>query len=179
METNIFARRLKETRQNLNKSMSDLAEETGLTASAISSYEKEDGKTPSLINAQKIATALGVSLDWLSGMDEVQSDDNLCKEEIAANVLKAIDVLKKHTPFFVLPTTVVDQQSYNLVMAINNISLSEYLSESAMMDKAIQVSNMSPQLQSMVKSEIKKKFIKILANKMIDGVIADDNGYPF
>lgn len=179
MSENIFAKRLRETRQNLNKSMADIASETGLTASAISSYEKEDGKTPSLINAQKIALALGVSLDWLSGMDDITQGRDLPKEIVAENVLKAIDVLKKHTPFYRIEQGKVADRYYNLVIGIDNFQLENYLCEMETIDKAIELSGMSPQLQNMVKNEIKKKYIDLLAADIKDGIIRDDKGSAF
>lgn len=177
MDMNVFAKRLKDTRQNLDMSMADLAEKTELTTSAISSYEKAGGKVPSLANAQKIASVLGVSLDWLSGADDISLNENAPKEVIAENVIKAIDVLRKHTPFYVIYESKVNDQFYNFIIGINNSQLPSYLSEMESINKAIEISEMSLPLQSMVKNEIKKKYIEAIAEEIKDGIIRDDDGF--
>lgn len=93
---NLFAERLKEARLRANMNMADLAKKTGLTASAISSYEAMDeakNKAPSLPNAMKLAQALGVSLEWLSGFNTVKATDIFPLEEVAEKVLIALDLL--------------------------------------------------------------------------------------
>lgn len=179
MDMNIFAKRLKETRQSLNMSMADLAEKTDLTASAISSYEKADGKIPSLLNAHKIASALGVSLDWLSGTDDVSLNTNAPNEIIAENVLKSIDFLKEHTSFHIVKSSSVENNFFNLIIGINSVQLYQYLSEMESIEQAIEISNMSLPLQNMVKNEIKKKYIDLIVKGMCDGKLHEDDGFPF
>lgn len=76
-QDNIFAKRLKESRLRTGLKQADLAEKAGITAASISAYESADGtkgKNPSLENAKAIAKALGVSLDWLCGLSDSNSD---------------------------------------------------------------------------------------------------------
>lgn len=72
MSLTIFAQRMKQSRENKGLKQNELAKIVGVTPTTISAYEKSDdegnGKKPTLENAQAIAKALGVSLDWLSGM---------------------------------------------------------------------------------------------------------------
>ena len=71
MSLTIFAQRMKQAREQKNMKQNELAKIVGVTPTTISSYEKSDdegnGKKPTLENAQAIAKALGVSLDWISG----------------------------------------------------------------------------------------------------------------
>lgn len=71
MSLTIFAQRMKQAREQKNMKQNELAKAVGVTPTTISAYEKSDnegnGKKPTLENAQAIAKALGVSLDWLSG----------------------------------------------------------------------------------------------------------------
>lgn len=67
-ETTIFAKRMRETREKKGLKQKELAEHIGVTPQTISAYEK-NGKAPTLDNAIAIANTLGVSLDWLCGID--------------------------------------------------------------------------------------------------------------
>lgn len=69
----VFAQRLREARQKKKMTQAELAERINASPATISAYEHEDsqkGKNPSLSNAQDIALVLGVSLDWLCGIEE-------------------------------------------------------------------------------------------------------------
>lgn len=68
MKNTFFAQRLKEARTSQNLTQAELANKAGVTAATVSAYESANGakgKNPSLENAEKLANALGVSLDWL------------------------------------------------------------------------------------------------------------------
>ncbi len=64
----IFGERLLEARKRQRMTQQDLADRVGVTRSAIGGYELED-KDASYGVLVKIATALGVSTDFLLGMD--------------------------------------------------------------------------------------------------------------
>lgn len=74
MALTIFAERMKQARTKAGLKQKELADIVHVTPTTISAYEKADidgnGKNPTLENAQKIATALGVSLDWMCGNDK-------------------------------------------------------------------------------------------------------------
>ena len=63
----VFGQRVKQLRQELGLSQRDFAEKIGITASALSSYEK-GLKNPSVNVAINIASIFSVSLDWLCGL---------------------------------------------------------------------------------------------------------------
>lgn len=66
----IFSDRLKTRRTEKGLSQADLAKAVGVSAATISSYETPNGtKIPALDKAEAIAEALGVSLDWLCGLE--------------------------------------------------------------------------------------------------------------
>lgn len=70
----IFAQRLKYCREHAKLKQNELAIKAGVTPTALSTYEafttSPNGKKPSLHSAVKLAKALGVSLDWLCGIDD-------------------------------------------------------------------------------------------------------------
>lgn len=73
--TRSFSERLKEARLKRKMKITELAAIAGVSTVTISSYEREEGaKVPSLDKAFVIAQALGVSLDWLCGVDEQNGD---------------------------------------------------------------------------------------------------------
>lgn len=61
--------RLVEARENLRWTQSDLAQATGLQPAAVSHFECGH-RLPSLPNAVRLADALRVSLDWLTGRND-------------------------------------------------------------------------------------------------------------
>lgn len=68
-DTATFGSRLKFLRIKLKLSQRDFAEKIGITASALSSYEKGQ-KNPSVNVAIAIANQFHVSLDWLCGISD-------------------------------------------------------------------------------------------------------------
>jgi len=70
----LFSKRLKEAREAKGLKQRELAERIGVSYQTVSSYEKADAsgkvKSPTLDNATAIAKELGVSLDWLCGIEE-------------------------------------------------------------------------------------------------------------
>lgn len=72
----IVGERIKECRQRHELSMTELAEKTCLTISAISQFESGE-RAPSLESLNKLADAFQVSVDYLMGRDEEISDENI------------------------------------------------------------------------------------------------------
>lgn len=67
-----FGQRLSFMRQKLGMSQAELAEKVNMSPASIISYEKAQ-KAPSITTAYRISKALGVSLDWLSGLTDNES----------------------------------------------------------------------------------------------------------
>lgn len=66
---NLLVRRLAEARENVKWTQLDLAKATGLQPAAISHFECGQ-RLPSLRNIVRLANALRVSLDWLTGRND-------------------------------------------------------------------------------------------------------------
>ncbi len=66
-----FGQRLKEQRTKKGLNQKELSSICGVSTQTISGYEK-GGKLPTIDNAARLAKALGVSLDWLAGIDTPQ-----------------------------------------------------------------------------------------------------------
>ncbi len=89
MELQVFSDRIKKLRLSLDMTQKKFAEEIGITASALSSYEK-NLKNPSIAVAKKIAEAFHVSIDWLCGLSDKMKNGN--EPETYADI---IDLLVK------------------------------------------------------------------------------------
>ncbi len=69
MENNIFATRLNQAREKSGLSLRALSQTAEVSPQSMSQYAKGDAMPP-LRSAIKIAEKLGVSLDWLCGLQE-------------------------------------------------------------------------------------------------------------
>lgn len=69
-----IASKIKSLRESANWSQSELARQAGVTSAAISQLEKGD-RTPSLIVSRKLAAALKVSVNELTGEDVPSSSE--------------------------------------------------------------------------------------------------------
>lgn len=68
---NGISKRLKEARRQKHLRQRELADMIGVTVATISSYERNDApKTPSVRVLIQLAEALGVSLNWLCGVND-------------------------------------------------------------------------------------------------------------
>lgn len=72
----LFGKRLADTRKNKNISQDELAKNIGVHAPIIGRYEREEVK-PSVEVAVKIAEALGCSLDYLTGITNLEIDKDV------------------------------------------------------------------------------------------------------
>lgn len=78
IELEIFAQRLRELRISLGMTQKEFASELNITASALSSYEKNN-INPSISIAKRIAEKYHVSIDWLCGLTDKQNYDSKIK----------------------------------------------------------------------------------------------------
>lgn len=72
----LFGERLVNTRKKRKMSQDELAKQIGVHAPVIGRYERDEVK-PSIETAFKIAKALGVSLDYLTGLTELELDKSI------------------------------------------------------------------------------------------------------
>lgn len=166
---NLFAERLKEARLRANMNMADLAKKTGLTASAISSYETTDeakNKAPSLPNAMKLAQALGVSLEWLSGFDTIQAASSLSYEAIAANILNALDILENYAGLRLETKIYAGTVNPQYEVYMHSGALFEYVDKMKTVDEAIKVSHLDDEMATIMRNKVREDYIKVIAKKI-------------
>ena len=72
----LFGERLLSTRKKKKISQDELAKQIGVHAPVIGRYERDEVK-PSIETAFKIAKALKVSLDYLTGLSDLELDKNI------------------------------------------------------------------------------------------------------
>ena len=85
--------RLKDLRLERDLKLEQLAEQTGLSKSALSSYESEDFKDISHYALIKLAKFYGVTADYLLGLSETKHRPNAQLEELHLND-EMIELLK-------------------------------------------------------------------------------------
>ncbi len=88
LELQIFSERLKELRIEKGLTQAQFVEELGITASALSAYEK-NLKNPSISVAKRIAEKYHVSVDWLCGLSD--------SKNVNAELLTYSDVIRELT----------------------------------------------------------------------------------
>lgn len=95
IELQVFSDKLKELRQSLNMTQQEFVSDIGITASALSAYEKNQ-KTPSIGVVKRIAEKYNISIDWLCGLSDKKqlSDIYTTYGEIAAELFKIDDSLE-------------------------------------------------------------------------------------
>ena len=85
--------RLKDLRNSHNLTLKELAEQTGLSASALGSYETDDDKEISPYSITTLAKFYGVSTDYLLGLTETKNHPNTELHELGLSD-EMIDLLK-------------------------------------------------------------------------------------
>ena len=93
----LFGERLLSTRKKKKISQDELAKRIGAHAPIIGRYEREEVK-PSVEIATKIAEALGVSLDYLTGLSDIELDKN------TVDIVTSLQNLKKEDQQHILTT---------------------------------------------------------------------------
>mgnify|MGYP002376883415 CR=1 FL=1 len=100
-ELMLFGERLLSVRKRKKISQDELAKKLGIHAPVIGRYERNEVK-PSIEVAANLANALGVSLDYLVGVTDLELDNDIVEKIIAIqqlndndknHILKTIDAL--------------------------------------------------------------------------------------
>lgn len=81
------------TRKKKKISQEELAKQIGVHAPVIGRYERDEVK-PSIETAFKIAKALGVSLDYLTGLSDLELDKNIV--DVVTNLQKLNNEDREH-----------------------------------------------------------------------------------
>lgn len=94
IELQIFADKLKELRLSLGLTQAEFVEKLGITASALSAYEKNQ-KNPSISIVKKIAEQYNVSIDWLCGLTNKKHVNNIIST--VSDIVKLLLQIEKNT----------------------------------------------------------------------------------
>jgi len=86
----LFGERLLQVRKRRKVSQDDLAKKLGVHAPVIGRYERGEVK-PSIETAARMAEALGVSLDYLTGLSDQELDQDIMKQINELQSLKTED----------------------------------------------------------------------------------------
>ncbi len=89
----LFGERLLSTRKKKKISQDELAKQIGVHAPVIGRYERDEVK-PSIETAFKIAKSLEVSLDYLTGLSDLELDKNIV--DVVVSLQKLNDKDKEH-----------------------------------------------------------------------------------
>ncbi len=156
MSLTIFAERLKQAREACSLKQNELAKIVGVTPATISAYENSDGgkngKKPTLENAQNIASALGVSLDWLCGLNEI----NLKKEPKAIGIFEALmfimcNIKNTSISFDELPKPCAKLQFFD-------VNIYSFIKEYTQIDNFLKDTRYSDYLKNSLKKAITEKY---------------------
>lgn len=105
----LFGERLLNTRKKKKISQEELAKKIGVHAPIIGRYEREEVK-PSIEMAVKIANALEISLDYLTGISDIELDKNIT--DIITNLQK-LNLQDKEHIFTTVNALVRDAKARN------------------------------------------------------------------
>lgn len=143
-DLSVFSQRLKEARVSCGFTQQDLAQKANVTAATISSYENSTSskesklaKFPSLDKVVAIAEALGVSIDWLCGLELKSTDVSEEKYYRLSTILYCIEEFLQKTNCDVnynIQSEYIGDFSYNVIncnIGIDNYYIADYLNKRA------------------------------------------------
>ena len=93
LELQVFADRLKELRTSLELTQAQFVADLGITASALSAYEKNT-KNPSIIVAKRIADKYNISVDWLIGLSNNKNINEECTTY--SDIIRMLFIVEKY-----------------------------------------------------------------------------------
>ena len=105
----LFGERLLSTRKKMKMSQEELAKKVGVHAPVIGRYERDEVK-PSIETAFKIAKALEVSLDYLTGLSDLELNESVIN---IINDLQGLNVEDKEHIFTTINALLRDAQARN------------------------------------------------------------------
>lgn len=118
--------RLKDLRVERGLTLGQLAEQTGLSKSALGSYETEDFKDISHYALIRLAKFYGVTADYLLGLSEMKNHPNAIVDTMSATVIKKHNPGMSDTQLRQLITAHIDEDEfcrYVIQRDINGIAL--------------------------------------------------------
>lgn len=160
----LFSKRLKEARTDKNMTQKELSEKSGVSTVMISAYERSNtnsGKNPALNNIYAIATALGVSMDWLCGLTENTTIDNTGEKLTTRMLLLSLYYIVKNNNVTESPI------SYNgITQYIYDISVDygchafAFIEDCQKLKKALQLDILNDEMKHNLINGVIEKYIK-------------------
>lgn len=175
MDISVFSERLTQARQKKKLNFKELSKISGITATAISYYEKGT-KVPQLDSASKLAVALGVSLDWLCGIenDVTNSNDNV-------SILNSLILCLDKFPNTI--NTNNDIMELDFIFSLSDDAITNFIYEFNSIKRLKQTSDVftgemyNTLISALIKKYQDKALCKTLYDEFVD--IPDDEDLPF
>lgn len=154
-ELQVFSDRLKEIRNKLNLTQVAFAEGIGITASALSAYEN-NLKNPSLGVVKKIAEKYNISIDWLCGLTNTTSGEDIITYKDVLNLIVQI-TLSKHKKELCIE---FNEQGPYIGIYFHNQEMSDGLSDVKKIFSLFHSESIDKEMYTVLAESILKKYDK-------------------
>lgn len=117
-DVKLFSERLKKARTDKGYSQEDLAKKIGVSSATISSYESlKNPKICAFDKACSLAETLGVSLDWLCGIEKEANNSKLTFKDVMNAIIiltriKGTSLVASKNPNFSIPSCEININSW-------------------------------------------------------------------
>ena len=167
----LFSKRLKEARTDKNMTQKELSEKSGVSTVMISAYERSNtnsGKNPALNNIYAIATALGVSIDWLCGLTENTNINNENAEEITArDFLQSLYYLVNNCNVTITNANYDSIDNYFYEINVNqNCRAFDFIQDSLKVKEALQLDVLNNEMKQNLVNGVIEKYVKLSDNSV-------------
>lgn len=175
----LFSKRLKEARTDKNMTQKELSEKSGVSTVMISAYERSNtnsGKNPALNNIFAIATALGVSMDWLCGLTDNTTvvNDNTNGLTVTMFLLSLYHTLSND----MIEVSVPDDSGEWCCLYVNPVCpISDFIKDCEKLKEALKLDVLDTEMKQNLINGVMEKYIK-LSNNDIDKLF-NDKDLPF
>ncbi len=176
----LFSKRLKEARTDKNMTQKELSEKSGVSTVMISAYERSNtnsGKNPALNNIYAIATALGVSIDWLCGLteDTTTGNDNATKITMKTLLLSLIHLINNSNVEIMCGGYNGNQREYYEIDVHKSRAFS-FVEDCQKLKEALKLDVLDNEMKQSLINGVIEKYIKI-SNNNIDDFFKYDEFY--
>lgn len=160
IELQIFSDRLKELRASLGLTQVQFVDGLGITASALSAYEK-NLKNPSISVAKRIAEKYHVSIDWLCGLSDKKNINS--QFQTYGDIINALFNIDNYTDM-ILST---DTDSLCPFLGFEDKVLSNFLQEWKDATNVLYNTSINKEITKTMYDSWKKSKLEELSNKKL------------
>ena len=158
----IFSQRLRELRASKEKTQAEFVVGLGITASALSSYEKNT-KNPSINVVKRIAKKYNVSIDWLCGLSEKQENS-----ERIENYADLIRYIARISSIGALDIYLADRVGQDILFTTQNKYVINFFSDMRKMCKLCKDGTISEHVYSIWLNDKLKEYESITLDESIE-----------